>query len=357
MPVVKRFGGAAVPPGLFMKRCIPQLPYFSPLCCFVVYSYDSAELIRSPTASDQGKAGGTGAMLRLRVMTYNIGGGRRDYGSSLEKLAAVIRREEPDVLAVQEGMDFQDADGGWHGPVYDLATMCGFGANCSFAPTLSLAQSLDVRQATMVDALFEDCLDWHHGNALYDRIGFCRLSDPTRPGVPRNVPIHRTPVYLGNRDSEPRFAQLARLSRPPLYPYVVNTHLSTLRGERGQGAQPEKTTAARELRTEETQRIVDLLAHHVLDAGHPVIVCGDFNAMADEACMADVLVRRAGFMLLTPDNAETWTHPKVPRPVDHILVAPPAQVVEYRCRVITDSLVLEASDHRPVVADLVLKEI
>ena len=47
---------------------------------------------------------------QIRVMTYNIGGGRKDFGSSLANIVQIVRDQQPDLLALQEAVDYQDAD-------------------------------------------------------------------------------------------------------------------------------------------------------------------------------------------------------------------------------------------------------
>jgi endonuclease/exonuclease/phosphatase family metal-dependent hydrolase len=288
-------------------------------------------------------------------MTYNIGGGRKDLGSSFADVARIVAAAHPDVLAAQEATDFQDQRGAWQGPVHDLAAMGDFASNFSFGPTLSLSQDFDSRKAIMVEASFAGYRDWRQGNALYSRHGFCELRDPTKAGTPVSLSIYRPPVYQGNRDTDPRNVVLGRINLAPLYPYVLNTHLTTLLGERGSRAIPGKALEAELLRYAQVQRILDLIGREMLSRRLPVILVGDLNATADEICMSRLLSKDTGFVRLQPKQKSDSTHPKADSAIDHILVFPEELLHEYCCWVITGEDARQASDHAAVVADVIFK--
>ena len=295
---------------------------------------------------------------RFRLMTYNIGGGRKDLGSQPDGVVRVIGKVSPDILAIQEAARYQDADGEWHSLLSRVAQAGAFGNHTHFAPALSMREQMDVRKRLFVHGLFSDWQDWRQGNALLSRWEFVRLGDPSRPGTPSNVPLFRAPLYEGNRDTEPRYALLSRIRLPELAMYVAGLHLTTLVGERGQEgespAQSERREAAQALRVEQARRLLDLLQKHVLARGEVVFVLGDFNAQASEPCISSVLVAEGGFTRLVPENEQTGTYPKAVEPIDHILVYPSDRLAEYRCWIVDTPQARAASDHLPVVAEVAI---
>lgn len=294
----------------------------------------------------------------LRLMTYNIGGGRKDLGSQPDDAIHVIAAISPDILAIQEAASYQDADGVWHSLLGQIAQIGDGGNHTHFAPALSMSKHMDVRKGLFVHGLFNDWQDWRQGNALLSRWQFARLGDPSQPGTPRNVPLFRAPLYEGDRDTEPRYALLARLALPDLAPFVVGLHLTTLVGERGreEGRHPDpaKAQAAQALRVQQARRLLTLLQEHVLARGEVVFLLGDFNAPASEPCIASVLVEEGGFTRLDPSNDQEATHPEAIEPIDHVLVYPGDRLVEYRCWIVDTPQAREASDHLPVVADVTI---
>ena len=295
---------------------------------------------------------------RFRLMTYNIGGGRKDLGSQPDNIAQVIEQVSPDILAIQEATSYQDADGEWHSLLSQIAQAGAFGEHAHFAPALSMQKDIDVRKGLFVHGLFNDWQDWRQGNAMLSRWGFVRLGDPARPGNPRNVPLLRTPLYKGNRDTEPRYALLSRTKAPHLAPFVVGVHLTTLVGEReregGPRPLPDRLEDAQDLRVRQAKRLLALLKEHVLAPREVVFLLGDLNAAASEPCISSVLVAEGGFKRLVPENEQNGTYLKVVEPIDHILVYPSDRLIEYRCWIVDTPLAREASDHLPVVADVVI---
>ena len=65
--------------------------------------------------------------IQFRLMTYNIGGGRRDFGSILSRVIEVIKEASPDILVVQEATEFQDAEGAWHSDLSQIARLGNLG--------------------------------------------------------------------------------------------------------------------------------------------------------------------------------------------------------------------------------------
>jgi len=289
---------------------------------------------------------------QFRLMTYNIGGARKDLGSALDGVAQVIKNVSPDILVVQEATEFQDADGVWHSTLDQMTQAGECGKHAHFGPILSMRENMDVRKALFVHGIFSDWQDWKQGNAILSRWEFVRLGDPSKPGAPRNVPLFRTPLYRGNRDTDPRHALLARVNKGPIFPFVAGVHLTTLVGERGSKPAPGRAEQAHTLRFKQTRRLLDLLREHVLEPGKAVFLLGDFNAVADEVCISSVLEKEGKFVRLIPDNDGTATHPKVAAPIDHIFVYPSSRLIEYECWIEDTPIARRASDHLPVVADV-----
>ena len=127
---------------------------------------------------------------RFRLMTYNIGGGRKDLGPQPDAVVRVIEEVCPDILAIQEAASCQDADGEWHSLLSQIAQAGAFGNHTHFAPALSMREQMDIRKGLFVHGLFNDWQDWRQGNALLSRWEFVRLGDPSKRGTPRNIPLY-----------------------------------------------------------------------------------------------------------------------------------------------------------------------
>lgn len=291
--------------------------------------------------------------LHFRLMTYNIGRGRKDLGSKLNAITQVIEEAQPDILALQEATEYEDADGTRFSDLDAIAAKAGW--HVYFGPTLSMKENMHVRKVLFLQALFNDWSDWRQGNAILSRWEFVRLGNPLKPGIPKNVPLYRPPVYEGNRDTDPRYALVARVNLPPIYPFVVGVHLTTLVGER-EGKYcpiPGKYEEAQGIRLKQAMQIITLLKEHILDRQEVVFLLGDFNAMAGEPCIAVLEEAVGGFVRLRPEQKNLIaTHPKVSGPIDHIFVYAGGRALNYECRIVDSPLAQEASDHLPVVADV-----
>ena len=184
------------------------------------------------------------------------------------------------------------------------------------------------------------------------------MATASQAGTPRNVPLFRMPLYEGNRDTEPRYSLLSRIGSPDLAPFVVGVHLTTLVSEREREGGPrplaDKLEDAQDLRVRQARRLLTLLKEHVLARGEVLFLLGDFNAPASEPCISSVLVGEGGFRRLVPENEQTGTYPKVVEPIDHILVYPDDRLTEYRCWIVDTPQAHAASDHLPVVAEVVI---
>jgi endonuclease/exonuclease/phosphatase family metal-dependent hydrolase len=293
---------------------------------------------------------------RFRLMTYNIGGGREDFGSTLDDGIQVIQDTSPDILVIQEVAEYQDADGVWHSALDQIAQAGAFGKHVYFGPTICMREHMHVQKHLFVHALFSDWQDWRQGNAILSRWEFVRLGDPSKPGAPRNVPLYRTSLYQGTRDTDPRYAVIARIDNAPVFPFVLGVHFTTLVAERTREGGPlplaDKAEEAQMLRLKQARRLLDLLREHVLERGEVIFLLGDFNAAASEPCIASVLETEGKFVRLTPTTGSDATHPKVIGPIDHIFIYPRARLLEYECWIVDSPLAQRASDHLPVVADV-----
>jgi endonuclease/exonuclease/phosphatase family metal-dependent hydrolase len=293
---------------------------------------------------------------KFRLMTYNIGGGREDFRSKFGGVIEVIREASPDILAIQEVAEFQDADGAWHSTLSQIAQAGEFGKHIHFGPTICMREHMHVQQPLFVRGIFSDWQDWRKGNVILSRWEFVQLGDPSKPGTPRNVPLYQTPLYQGNRDTEPRYALIARINKVPVFPFVLGVHFTTLvaerEQERGSCPLPGRAEEAQILRFRQAKRLLDLLRERVLERGEVVFLLGDFNAVASEPCIASVLETEGGFVHLTPSKGPDATHLKALGPIDHILVYPRNRLVEYQCWIIDSLTARRASDHLPVVADV-----
>lgn len=237
-------------------------------------------------------------MSGLRVMTYNIHGGRGTDGSiDLERIAAVVEPFNPDILAIQE-VDVNRSRSG----AVDQAQLLGerlgldvrFGLTVEDGPerygiaTLTRLPIVDTRQL---------CLPWKESN-------------------PR---------------SEPRCALVTRLEWRGTEIDMINTHLSVRFGER-QG------------------QVATLLAA-LDDAGAPAlsetIIAGDFNCTPWSRPFKTLCCG-----LTSAASPRSWPSALPLIPLDHILFRGQLRVV--RSGIWRGAGVRRASDHVPVIAELEL---
>jgi len=298
--------------------------------------------------------------LDLRVATLNVSGGEKTFeefphdtwASRREALEMLIGRMDADLLCLQEVSQHIDADGITHSLMEEISQAGGYDY-AFYGQTLDMQSHMQVKKDVMVKGVFNDWWNWSKGNAIVARIPFSRLSDTSRPGVPRNVPLYQPQAYEGTRDTDPRYALIARIKQVP-YPFVVTLHLTTLVGERGTSQKREKIKQAQALRYEQIQRVMDLVREHILHKGQPLILVGDFNATQEELCLSNLLESQGDFLRLQPEN-EIPTHADLEAPIDHIFFFPKDRLVSYSCRIEGSDLSRRASDHLPVVAKIQIK--
>ncbi len=299
-------------------------------------------------------------ILDLRIATLNVSGGEKTFGefpletrhSQQEARNMLIDRMNADLLCLQEVSQHIDADGITTSMVEDISQSAGYDYSF-YGQTLSMETHMQVKKDVMVRGIFNDWWNWSKGNAILSRIPFSRLSDTKRPGVPRNIPLYQPPAYEGNRDTDPRFALLARMKKAP-FPFVATLHLTTMVGERTDPPHPERIARAQEIRRRQIQRFLDLVGEHILQKDCPLILAGDFNATPDETGLAELLESQNGFVRLKPE-IEAPTHAALDVPIDHIFFYPKDRLVEYSCWIEAGDLSRRASDHLPVVADIKIK--
>jgi endonuclease/exonuclease/phosphatase family metal-dependent hydrolase len=131
--------------------------------------------------------------------------------------------------------------------------------------------------------------------------------------------------------------------------------MSTLVAERGKNSTDTGVFRGVDLRQKQVQTILDLIRTDLLDQQKVVFLLGDFNATAYEPCIQEMLVNKNGFLRLEPGIGKQKTHPGVEDAIDHILVYPRQGVEIKSCSLSSSSAVFQASDHMPVVAEVILK--
>ena len=186
----------------------------------------------------------------LRVVVYNIHAGKDATGvDNLDRLAAFVRDERPDVLLLQEVDVRTTRSGGVDQPARLVADVGGFVA---FGKTL-------------------DYQGGQYGIAVWSRF-------PVRAHALRHLPIDPPQARAGG-STEPRGALLAEIDAPGGRLTVVNTHLD---------ASADDTYRRQEMAV--LARVVDSLGQ----AGHRrVLVGGDFNATPESAVVG--MAREAGW--------------------------------------------------------------
>jgi endonuclease/exonuclease/phosphatase family metal-dependent hydrolase len=235
----------------------------------------------------------------VRILAYNIKHGLGMDGKvDLERVAAVIRSVEPDVVTLQEIDSVTSRTG-----LEDQATRLG--------------------ELTGMQAMFGGFMDYRGG-----RYGMALLS---------RYPVVEWENYRLPDGAEPRSALAARVELlKPGYGQgpqvvVVGVHLYANAGER----------------LAQAARLVELFA----DEKAPVILAGDFNSIPESKVMR--LLEDAGGWHRPAKEGPAFTFPsEAPdREIDFILFRPGSRFGVREHRVIPEKL---ASDHRPVLLELEL---
>jgi endonuclease/exonuclease/phosphatase family metal-dependent hydrolase len=287
---------------------------------------------------------------KLKLMTYNVGGGRNDLGSQFDAVLEIIKNESPDILAIQEAVIWETLDGEQFDLSKTISVTGESTKNYFFGKTLSMQEHFNTRKELFIHGIFHDLENWEQGNALFSRWPFKRLGDSTKSGIPRNLSLFKV-SYKGNRETDPRNILLTQVDLGFAKAFILATHLTTLLEERGVDKISSKEEEAQALRQEQCERILDLTREYILEKDELAFLMGDFNAFYNEPAIANILEQKGGFVRLLPNN-NIGTHINLASPIDHIFVYPGKYHIKYNCRVCDDKFT--ASDHNPVVADITI---
>lgn len=239
----------------------------------------------------------------VRLVTYNVHSCvGLDGKLSPERIARVIARYDPDIVALQE-------------------------------VDVGRARTGRVDQAEVIAGLLEMLMHFHPVLSVEEE----RYGDALLSRLPmRLVRAGRLPTHPHRRDLEPRGALWVEVGEGPAALQVVNTHL---------GLSPKERAA----------QVDTLLGPEWVGgiaAGAGAVLCGDFNALGwfpvcrrITARMRDVQVGRIGHR---PRNTY-WGRFPLGR-IDHVFVDP--DLVVRHVEVPDDALTRVASDHLPVIVDL-----
>ena len=245
-----------------------------------------------------------GGVLRLRVMTYNvhscIGMDRR---SSPARIARMIGKFDPDLVALQELDNGKDRSGYLH-QAREIAGMLNM--HFIYSPILSNGQD-------------------EYGDALLSRWPLTQVAADVLPR------------YQGR---EVRGYLWAELDADPLRIQLLNTHLGLSAAER---------------RLQINALMGEAAVGQALTRG-PTILMGDFNATGLGYVWKTVTQQLGDVQQLAaswrPRNTWFSTHPTLR--LDHIFVSPETRVEAVHRPTGTDFQM--ASDHLPLVADLVIPQ-
>ena len=241
----------------------------------------------------------------LRVMTYNIYGARATSpanAADLDAIAEVIRRQNPDYVTLNEVDVFTNRTGKDVHQARDLAEKLG--------------------------------MEWHFSKAI-DRDG-----GEYGDAVLSKYPILEKRSYrlpcAAEQPGEDRSLCVIRVQIDGKDLYVASTHLDHLSGD-----------ASRLVQATEIRRIRDT------ELEGDLILCGDLNAIPS----SNVIATMTSFLTNTgPIDQYTFPSDDPSRKIDYIMYAPIEHFGVQNCQVVSrgDQQVggVDASDHRPVIADI-----
>ena len=241
----------------------------------------------------------------LRVMTYNIYGARATSpanAADLDAIAEVIRRQNPDFVTLNEVDVFTNRTGKDVHQARDLAEKLG--------------------------------MEWHFSKAI-DRDG-----GEYGDAVLSKYPILEKRSYrlpcAAEQPGEDRSLCVIRVQIDGKDLYVASTHLDHLSGD-----------ACRLVQATEIRRIRDT------ELEGDLILCGDLNAIPS----SNVIATMTSFLTNTgPIDHYTYPSDDPSRKIDYIMYAPIEHFGVQNCQVVSrgDQQVggVDASDHRPVIADI-----
>ena len=241
----------------------------------------------------------------LRVMTYHIHGARATSpanAADLDAIAEVIRRQNPDFVTLNEVDVFTNRTGKDVHQARDLAEKLG--------------------------------MEWHFSKAI-DRDG-----GEYGDAVLSKYPILEKRSYrlpcAAEQPGEDRSLCVIRVQIDGKDLYVASTHLDHLSGD-----------ASRLVQATEIRRIRDT------ELEGDLILCGDLNAIPS----SNVIATMTSFLTNTgPIDQYTFPSDDPSRKIDYIMYAPIEHFGLQNCQVVSrgDQQVdgVDASDHRPVIADI-----
>ena len=241
----------------------------------------------------------------LRVMTYNIYGARATSpanAADLDAIAEVIRRQNPDFVTLNEVDVFTNRTGKDVHQARDLAEKLG--------------------------------MEWHFSKAI-DRDG-----GEYGDAVLSKYPILEKRSYrlpcAAEQPGEDRSLCVIRVQIDGKDLYVASTHLDHLSGD-----------ASRLVQATEIRRIRDT------ELEGDLILCGDLNAIPS----SNVIATMTSFLTNTgPIDQYTFPSDDPSRKIDYIMYAPIEHFGVQNCQVVSrgDQQLggVDASDHRPVIADI-----
>ena len=241
----------------------------------------------------------------LRVMTYNIYGARATSpanAADLDAIAEVIRRQNPDFVTLNEVDVFTNRTGKDVHQARDLAEKLG--------------------------------MEWHFSKAI-DRDG-----GEYGDAVLSKYPILEKRSYrlpcAAEQPGEDRSLCVIRVQIDGKDLYVASTHLDHLSGD-----------ASRLVQATEIRRIRDT------ELEGDLILCGDLDAIPS----SNVIATMTSFLTNTgPIDQYTFPSDDPSRKIDYIMYAPIEHFGVQNCQVVSrgDQQVggVDASDHRPVIADI-----
>ena len=241
----------------------------------------------------------------LRVMTYNLYGARATSpanAADLDAIAEVIRRQNPDFVTLNEVDVFTNRTGKDVHQARDLAEKLG--------------------------------MEWHFSKAI-DRDG-----GEYGDAVLSKYPILEKRSYrlpcAAEQPGEDRSLCVIRVQIDGKDLYVASTHLDHLSGD-----------ASRLVQATEIRRIRDT------ELEGDLILCGDLNAIPS----SNVIATMTSFLTNTgPIDQYTFPSDDPSRKIDYIMYAPIEHFGVQNCQVVSrgDQQVggVDASDHRPVIADI-----
>ena len=238
----------------------------------------------------------------LRVMTYNIYGARATSpanAADLDAIAEVIRRQNPDFVTLNEVDVFTNRTGKDVHQARDLAEKLGMEW-----------QAIDRDGGEYGDAVLSKY-------PILEKRSYRLPCAAEQPGEDRSLCVIR--VQIDGKDL-----------------YVASTHLDHLSGD-----------ASRLVQATEIRRIRDT------ELEGDLILCGDLNAIPS----SNVIATMTSFLTNTgPIDQYTFPSDDPSRKIDYIMYAPIEHFGVQNCQVVSrgDQQVggVDASDHRPVIADI-----